>query len=164
MKILVATASRYGATTEITDALADRLREHGHECVTLSPEHVTDVAGYDAAVLASGVYVGRWLKPARKMLKRYGAQFAAMPVWLISSGPVGDPLRPAEDPVNVAALLEQTKALKHVVLPGRIDVERLSKVDRAMVAALRVPEGDYRDWDEVRELADEINSDLASRG
>lgn len=162
MKVLVAAASRYGATTEIADALAQRLGELGHECDQVAPRKVTDLTQYDAAVLASGVYLGRWLRPARKLLSRHRAQLNRMPVWLISSGPTGDPLRPADDPVNVPALMRKTGARKHVVLPGRIDNEHLRPQDRLLVVMLQAPQGDYRDWQAIDELADEIHAELTT--
>jgi menaquinone-dependent protoporphyrinogen oxidase len=64
----------------------------------LEPEQVDEVEGYDAVVLGSAVYAGHRLKPARKLVDRCGAALAARPVWLFSSGPVGDPPKPEEDP------------------------------------------------------------------
>jgi menaquinone-dependent protoporphyrinogen oxidase len=81
---------------------------------------------------------------------------AARPVWLFSSGPIGDPPKPEEDPVDVAEILEATKARGHRVFSGKLVRKQLSFPDRAIAAALRVPEGDFRDWDEIRTWAAEI--------
>jgi menaquinone-dependent protoporphyrinogen oxidase len=77
-------------------------------------------------------------------------------VWLFSSGPVGDPPKPTEDPVDASSLLERTGAREHHVFAGRLDRSRLSFGERAIAMALRAPEGDFRDWDDVRAWASGI--------
>jgi menaquinone-dependent protoporphyrinogen oxidase len=82
-------------------------------------------------VLGSAVYAGHWLKPARDLVARCGPALAARPVWLFSSGPVGDPPKPEEDPVDVAEVLAATSAREHR-LGGRHRhraAVRLSQVD-----------------------------------
>ena len=91
MRVLVTAATKYGATTEIAQAIAETLGEHGLEATILPPEQVEGVDGYDAVVLGSAVYAGHWLEPARELVERHAAALAGLPVWLFSSGPVGDP-------------------------------------------------------------------------
>jgi hypothetical protein len=74
------------------------LGEHGLEATVLPPEQVEGVDGYAAVVLGSAVYAGHWLKPARELVERHAGDLADRPVWLFSSGPVGDPPKPDEDP------------------------------------------------------------------
>jgi menaquinone-dependent protoporphyrinogen oxidase len=87
-------------------------------------------------------------------------------VWLFSSGPVGDPPKPEEDPVDVADIVKTTKARDHHVFAGTIVKKQLSFGEKAIVLALRVPEGDFRDWAEIKGwasgIADSIRSE--SRG
>jgi menaquinone-dependent protoporphyrinogen oxidase len=160
MRVLVTVASRYGATTEIGRAVADELAARGIEVALLAPDEVGAVDAYDAVVLGSAVYAGHWLKPARELVERAGPALAARPVWLLSSGPVGDPPKPDEDPVDVAALTAATGARDHRVFAGRIVRKRLRFADRAIVAALRAPDGDFRDWNEIRDWAASIAAAL----
>jgi menaquinone-dependent protoporphyrinogen oxidase len=74
-------------------------------------------------------------------------------VWLFSSGPVGDPPKPEEDPVDVADLLAATGAREHRIFAGKLVRKQLSFPEREIVSALRVPEGDFRDWTEIRQWA-----------
>jgi menaquinone-dependent protoporphyrinogen oxidase len=93
---------------------------------------------------------------------------AERPVWLFSSGPVGDPPKPEEDPVDVAELLTVTGAREHRVFAGKLVRRQLSFPDRAIVAALRVPEGDFRDWTEITRwaagIADALHAGPGGRG
>jgi menaquinone-dependent protoporphyrinogen oxidase len=113
MRVLVTAATKYGATAEIAAAIAEVLDEHGLEATVLPPEQVNGVDGYDAVVVGSAVYAGHWLKPARELVEQHGGALASRPVWLFSSGPVGDPPKPEEDPVDVADLLTATAAREH---------------------------------------------------
>jgi len=156
MRVLVSASTKYGATAEIAQAIGEVLGERGLEPTVLPPEQVEEVDGYDAAVLGSAVYAGHWLKPVRELVERHADGLAGRPVWLFSSGPVGDPPKPEEDPVDVAELVALTKAREHRVLPGKLVRRQLSFPERAIVSALRVPEGDFRDWTEIRQWAAEI--------
>jgi hypothetical protein len=43
--------------------------------------------------------------------------------------------------------MQATKARGHRVFAGKLVKKQLSFPDRAIAAALRVPEGDFRDWE-----------------
>jgi hypothetical protein len=55
--------------------------------------------------------------------------------------------------VDVADVLAATGAREHRVLAGKLVRKHLSFPERAIVPALRVPEGDFRDWAEIRRWA-----------
>jgi menaquinone-dependent protoporphyrinogen oxidase len=158
MRVLVTAASKYGATAGIAEAIGRRLEERAGLDVDVVPvEEVDDLAGYDAFVLGSGVYAGRWLKPARKFVDENGAALVAMPTWLFSSGPIGDPPKPeGESAVKIDGTVEKTGAREHRIFAGKVDKSRMTFADRAIVTAVRSPEGDFRDWEEIAEWADEI--------
>ncbi|HEU5114007.1 MAG TPA: flavodoxin domain-containing protein [Acidimicrobiia bacterium] len=160
MKALISTASKHGSTAEIGDVIGEVLREHGIEIDVLGPEAVTSLEGYDLTVLGSAVYAGHWMKSMRELAERLAEDLAARPVWLFSSGPIGDPPKPDEDPVDVAEVMERTGARGHAVFAGKIERSRLGFGERAIVSALKVPEGDFRDWDEIRRWAAGIVEEL----
>ena len=150
MKVLVCAASKYGATSEIAHAVADVLAERGCQVTVLPPEKAGAVEEYDAVVLGSAVYMGQWMKPARELAQRSTGALAARPVWLFSSGPVGEPAKPADNPVDVTKILAATGARDHQIFAGKLVKKHLSFPDRAVVSAIRAQEGDFRDWAQIK--------------
>lgn len=160
MRVLVTAASKHDATGEIAAAIGAEFADRGVPATVARPDEITTLEGFDAAVIGSAVYAGRWLKPAIKLIEHHAATLAKIPVWLFSSGPVGDPPKPDEDPVDVAELMDLTGAHEHRVFAGRLDKHRLNFGERAIMVAVRAPEGDFRDWDAIREWTDEIIAEL----
>ena len=62
MVVLIAYASRYGATRSIAERVAARLREHGHQVVVHATDRPVDAAMYDAVVVGSSVYNHSWAR------------------------------------------------------------------------------------------------------
>lgn len=161
--VLVSTASKHGSTEEIGEHIANALRDRGVRVVITEPDKVTDLAPFRALVLGSAVYAGRWLPAAKSLADRIGALEIKPEVWLFSSGPIGDPPKPEEDPVDVADVLETTSAREHRVFSGKIDKSKLSFGEKAILIAVRAPEGDFRDWDEIESWATDIATALTTK-
>lgn len=161
-RVLVVVASRHGATAEIADALARSLAEcpagraAALSAVAVPAHQRPDPAPFDAVVVGSAVYAGRWLDPARQYAADHAGVLRTRPVWMFSSGPIGDPPFPPDEPHDAAPLAAITGARAHRVFPGRLDKSRLSFGERAMVTAMRAPVGDFRTWDEIAAWAAEI--------
>ena len=102
MRVLVTAASSHGATTNIASVIGGTLHVHGLEVDVVPLADVKTLDGYDAVILGSGVYTGHWLREALTFARRHRKQLAQKPVWLFSSGPIGDPPRPLEEPAGIA--------------------------------------------------------------
>ncbi len=168
VRVLVVVASRHGATAEIAAALATGIRESasgqatGIAAVAVPVEHRPDPGAFDAVVLGSAVYAGRWLEPAREYAATHAGLLRRRPTWLFSSGPIGEPPFPPDEPHDIPPLTEVTRARGHALFPGRLDKGRLGFAERAMVTAMRAPVGDFRDWAAVQEWAESIADQLAT--
>jgi len=160
LQVLVTAASRHGATQEIAKAITDELQAAGLETALLPPDAVTSLEGFDAVILGSAVYAGRWLEPARRFVERYRAALQDRPVWLFSSGPIGGQPEKEDEALDVGGARTSTRARDHRVFGGRLDRGRLGLAERAITRVVRAPDGDFRPWDEIAAWAREIATEL----
>ncbi len=71
MKVLVTAASRHGTTAEIARVIAGVLRSSNLTVDVMAPAEVASIEAYDAVILGSAVYAGRWLEPAKDFVIRH---------------------------------------------------------------------------------------------
>ena len=164
MRVLVTAASRHHATLEIAEAIAAGLAQRGVDTEARPLEQITSLDGFDAAILGSAIYMGRWLKAARDFVSEHGAELSSMPVWLFSSGPLGPPDRliPPRESADTDRIAELVGARGHRVFAGRLERASLGFAERAAAKAVHAPDGDCRDWAAVDAFAGEISSELAA--
>jgi menaquinone-dependent protoporphyrinogen oxidase len=168
MRVLVTAATRHGSTGEIAAAIGREIARHGVPTTVVPPVDVADLDDVDAVVLGSAVYAGHWLEPATALVDRCGPTWASRPVWLFSSGPVGDPARKlvqrmAADPFELPHVLAATRAREHRMFAGRLAGADLGLAQRAAVRLVRGLEGDFRNWDEITAWAAGIGDALGPR-
>jgi menaquinone-dependent protoporphyrinogen oxidase len=161
LEILVSAASKHGATEEIAGRIGEVLGARQNRVTVSPPNDILDVSDFDAVVLGSAVYAGHWLAAALELARVVAQSDPPKPTWLFSSGPIGDPPKPEEDPVDVAEVVVATSARDHRVFSGKIDKTKLSFGEKAILLAVRGQEGDFRDWDEIETWAAQIADDLA---
>jgi menaquinone-dependent protoporphyrinogen oxidase len=173
MTILVAYASKHGATQQIAQRIAETLRNAGLEAEVRPVTAAGDLSGYRAFVIGSAVYFGSWRKEASAFVRRHLTVLARRPVWLFSSGPLGtamtdahgQDLREAAVPKEIAALTDAIAPRDHRVFFGTLDRTRLDIAER-LIRALPAGrelliEGDFRDWADVESWARDIAHELA---
>jgi menaquinone-dependent protoporphyrinogen oxidase len=160
MNILVAYATKHGSTGDIAEAIATEMKAVGHDVVLADAKHVENLAGFDAIIMGSAVYAGRWLSEAKELIEQRQDEFRALPVWLFSSGPLGAQKPPTPvDPKEEQWLLKSTGARAHQIFPGKLDPHELGRVER-LIARIVNASGDFRDWEVIRNWAREIATAL----
>jgi menaquinone-dependent protoporphyrinogen oxidase len=167
MNVLVTAATRHGSAMEVATIVAGILEDAGLDTDLKQPDAVGCLDDYDAVVIGSAVYMGRWLEPARRLVERCSGQFAGRNVWLFSSGPLGEPPKPGPEPVDVQRMRTLTGAIDHRVFSGRLVKSELGFAEKVVVAGVRAPYGDFRPWEDVmawaRGIADRLRTiDLAA--
>jgi len=173
MRVLVAYASRHGATAAIAEGVAARLRDAGMIAEARPVAQVSDVEAYDAFVIGAAAYMFHWLKEATRFVKRHRTVLAERPVWLFSSGPLGtDTVDEEGRDVLEAARPREFDELHDLVDPrgervffGAWDPEAPAvglgeRLLRHMPANDAMPAGDFRDWPEIDAWAAEIAREL----
>jgi menaquinone-dependent protoporphyrinogen oxidase len=153
MKVLVTAASKHGATAEIASVIGAVLEAEHLEVEVRPPDEVAFVDGYDAVVLGSGVYAGHWLKPAKELVERCEAGLRKRPVFLFSSGPVGEPPRASDEPAEQKSTESTIHAVDHRVFGGRITGSQLGPFEKLIIRVVKAPLADDRPWDEIADWA-----------
>jgi len=176
MRILVAYASKYGATKGIAERIGEKLRAAGHQVEVRPAELGGAVAGYGAYgafVIGSAVYFARWMKEATEFVRRNRFALAHRPLWLFSSGPLGTKTSDAQgreltavsEPKEIAEFRESVKPRGHRVFFGALNRGKLGFAHRAVTklpaARKLLPEGDFRDWQDIEAWAESIANELA---
>jgi menaquinone-dependent protoporphyrinogen oxidase len=162
-RVLVTYASKHGSTAEIAEAVAGEIRARGHEADCVEAGDAREVSGYDAVVLGSAVYMKRWRREARRFLSHHRHELEERPLWIFSSGPVGDePDAGWSEPPDVVKTVEKLGARAHVVFGGRVRADAGSFIERSMAQSAAPENRDLRDWDEIRAWAATIAKELPS--
>jgi menaquinone-dependent protoporphyrinogen oxidase len=170
MLLLIAYATRHGATRGIAERIAARLRADGLSAEARPVAEVNDAARYDAFVVGGAAYMFHWLGDATKFVERNRDVLAVRPTWLFSSGPIGTDLVDKEGhDVFETSIPREFPRLRELIRPrgeriffGALDpdakpigvAERFMRLMPAAREAL--PKGDFRDWPAIDAWADEI--------
>jgi menaquinone-dependent protoporphyrinogen oxidase len=161
-KILVAYASKYGATKEIAERGGDVLQICGKQVEILPVNGISDVTPYAAVILGSAIYVGKWPKEAEVFLKANEKCLAERPVWLFSSGPTGegDSVALVDGkcvPTTLRATIDRIKPCDITVFHGNINLEKINAMEKwAVKSVVKKPFGDFRDWNSIVRWSNEI--------
>ena len=155
-RILVAYASRCGTTGGVAQAIGEMLCENGTAVDVRLAKDVADVSGYRAVVVGSAIRMGRWLAEATEFVDTHRDALGQVPVAYFATcmtlaedteenreeaSVYLDPIREKVQPVDVG------------LFAGAMDPGTLPIVHRLLVKAMKVPEGDFRDWNVIRAWA-----------
>jgi menaquinone-dependent protoporphyrinogen oxidase len=100
------------------------------------------------------------MKDARDFLEANRELLRKMPLWLFSSGPLGDESPKPDDLSAVRVFAADVHARDHRVFAGKLDKADLNLAERAGVRMVHAPYGDARDWAEIRLWAQTIATEL----
>lgn len=150
MNTLIAYDTKNGSTTDVAQAIASRLQEHGWSVDLQPARQVRSLKEFDFLVVGAPIYSGRWLSGGHRMLKKAGQTGPEqhLKVAIFALGP-----RRNEGPENWEKPREQfNKALgKH---------PSVSPVSTALFGGAdppkKSPRRDIRDWDAINAWADEL--------
>ncbi len=161
-KILVTYASKYGATADIAEKIGAVLRQAGFETDISPVQTVSDLTSYQAVILGSAIYIGKWQKEAVSFLKNNEKILAKKTVWLFSSGPTGegDPLALIDGirlPKELQPVVGRIQPCDIAVFHGQINPQKMNLIETwAIKNLVKKPTGDFRDWDSIAAWAAKI--------
>jgi menaquinone-dependent protoporphyrinogen oxidase len=164
-RVLVAYCTRSGSTAGVAARLAAGLRQHGDIADVREVRHAPDPSDYDAIVLGSPVFDGRWMPEAEAYVHAYEAALQMRQTWLFSVGTFGDTSRllgflAKREPTNIDALRAAVRPRTYRVFAGAVDRAAWPLWSRMFFHALGGRFGDNRDWNVIDAWASEIAGQL----
>jgi len=168
-QVLVAYATKYGATAEIAEKIGQVLCQAGLPADVLPADRAGDLSAYKAVVLGSAVYIGQWRKEAVRFLKANETALAGKLVWLFSSGPTGkgDPVELVQGwrfPGKLQSIADRIGPRDVAVFHGAVDADKLNFIEKWMLKNVKAPIGDFRDWEAITSWATAIAAELREEG
>jgi menaquinone-dependent protoporphyrinogen oxidase len=163
MTVLVAYASRRGATRGIAERIAGRMRAEGLD-VHLDPLLGREQVGrFQAVVVGSPIYSHDWEREAVDFCRRNASALAGHPMWTFS---VGWPAHGSSDPPADARSLAEVHRLvavrEHHFFLGALDAAELPVLQRLAFRMRGHTSGDLRDWAAIDAWTDEIARQLTA--
>lgn len=156
-KILVTYATAAGSTAEVAQAIGKTISGGNGAVDVLRVKEVKDLSPYRAVVVGTGIRNGRVYRATLNFLKQHQAALSQVPVaYFIVCMSVRDETE--EGRFLLTFFENQMRSKAPQVQPvnvgffaGKVDPETLPLPSRLIVKALKSEEGDFRDWDAIRE-------------
>ncbi len=166
-RVLVAFASKRGATTGIAQAIGEALGEMGIAADVQPAHDVRTLDEYEAVIIGSAVYMGHWQGDALDFVKRFEGDLKTRPSWLFSSGPTGGSAEADAAVARAATSPEAVPAPKDVAkwaarIGARGHVTFAGKVGAGVGGIFEkwVPKGDWRDFDAIKAWARGVGAEV----
>jgi len=154
--ILIAYASKYGATREVAERIAQRLQKAGKQAEAKSVKEIADLGKPEGVIVGSALYQGGWLPEATAFVRKNAAALSRIPTWLFSVGPLASEVDDEEQPIELAEFRDKIAHKHHAVFHGALDHSKLDRSDRITMKAAGARDGDFRDWDAIGAWVDRI--------
>jgi menaquinone-dependent protoporphyrinogen oxidase len=161
-RVLISYASRCGSTGGVAEAMGQVLCGMGASADIRLVGNVNDLSPYHAVIVGSAIRRGKWLPEAMGFVKDNQDILGRLPIaYFVVCLTMKD--NTAENRSTVMTYLDplrkEAPKIQPVAVglfPGAVDFSKLSFVDKTILKAKGVSEGDYRDWSAVKAWASAV--------
>jgi len=156
-KVLVTYDTKHGATSIVAKKIFDTLCDNSSDNASIDLTFVENldadtIQDYDAIIIGSPIYIGKWLPGIKKLLKRHHEAIEALPfAFFVTCTYIGDdtPERQAYAKENyVEKNLEKYTAVKPLdigILGGQFEYAELYPFESFLMKLAGFEEGDFID-------------------
>jgi len=158
--VLVAWATRYGSTEEVSQTVAAILREQGLSVEAQPMLNVENLDGFSAVVLGCALYMSHIHPDARHFLSAHRDELIRLPVALFALGPIHNDAK--EWPAARNQLHKELSKfawfhpVAQEIFGGRWDPAKLGFPFRWLPVVRAIPANDARDWEAIRAWAGKL--------
>lgn len=158
-RVLVAYASKYGSTGGVADAIGMELCSRDVAADVLLIKNVRNISSYQAVVIGSAVYMGKWMSEAVDFIKENRDVLRHVPVaYFLVCMNLAQPTekKRAEVLSYTDPILKAVPEIKPVgigTFAGALDYNNLPWIYKKILESKEAPEGDFRDWSAIRAWA-----------
>jgi menaquinone-dependent protoporphyrinogen oxidase len=153
-KVLIAYASKCGSTAEVADAIAQELTLRGLPVAVRLAQNVPHLEGYQSVIVGSAIRMGQWLPEAVEFVETHQHALRRLPtafftVHMLNTGDDAESIK------NRLCYLDAVRKLvapqQEVFFAGKIELAKMSFVDRLISITQKAQDADLRDWSRIRE-------------
>ncbi len=122
-EVLIVYGTRYGATANTSEVIAESLRQEGLEVrvVDAKKEKVQSISEFDLIIVGSGIQMGKWTSEPEDFIKKHQKELTTKKVALFVSCGGANPLSEGEQKTkemdNAKQKYLEDKALEYNVTP-----------------------------------------------
>ena len=158
-RVLLAYASKAGSTAEVAAFVARKIADTGLAVDLRRTRSVRSLDGYRVVVVGSAIRAGHWLADASEFVKTHREALAARRTAFFTLCMTLQ----QDTPANRERVAGYLKPVRAVLDPdwieffaGKMEYRRLAFGPRLVVKAMRMPEGDFRNWNAIGSWADRL--------
>ena len=145
-------ASRKGSTAGIAQAIGKELTIEGYTVDVSEMKSVTSLAGYNAVVIGAPVYTGKVTGDVAAFVSTNKDELSRVPVAGFVTGIA--PVFPKTGDVKgftdqLVTALSPVRPVAVTMFAGTLDAGKMNLVERSLTTLMKVPTGDFRDWDAI---------------
>jgi menaquinone-dependent protoporphyrinogen oxidase len=158
-RILVAYVSPKGSTAEIAQAIGKELQSAGYGVDVVEMKTVPSIGDYSAVVIGAPLYMGKVVGDIAKFIRKHLDSLEKVPVAAFSVGmsPVDkNPASMEKAGTIFHHALAPLEPVAEIIFAGKVDLEKLSFVQKWMIGKANAPVGDFRDWEAIAAWAKEL--------
>jgi menaquinone-dependent protoporphyrinogen oxidase len=167
-RILIAYGTRCGSTGGVAESIGQALSATGAAVDVHPVKDVNDLSPYQAVIVGSAIRMGKWLPEAVEFVKTHQDRLSRVPVayfavCLAMKDETAENRHKALgylDPVRKQ--FPQVKPVDIGLFAGAVDYKKLSFAYSLILKVKGAPEGDFRNWEAIRNWAAGVSPVLDS--
>jgi menaquinone-dependent protoporphyrinogen oxidase len=150
IKTLIVYGTRYGATANTSEIIAEELRLEGFEVkiINAKEEKIQSINDYDLIIVGSGIQMGRWTREPEKFLEKFRGELSKKKIALFvccgSANPLTEGDEKTKEIEDARVKYLEAKAKKHNLTPialgffgGVYDFNKMSWFLRTTMASVK---------------------------